>query len=116
MLAISGCIRLHSQMQFLTTEVSCARNHRQKSGPRASYLSDGRRSLHRRRTAARPQSGKCRQAGRFVGAREEMNEDFKALFNGGVVGPTMLETIFDGGRRKATSEGALANYDATVAN
>jgi len=31
------------------------------------------------------------------------------------VGPTMLETIFDGGRRKATSEGALANYDATVA-
>jgi outer membrane protein TolC len=28
----------------------------------------------------------------------------------------MLETIFDGGRRKATSEGALANYDATVAN
>jgi outer membrane protein TolC len=32
------------------------------------------------------------------------------------VGPTMLETIFDGGRRRATSEGALANYDATVAN
>jgi outer membrane protein TolC len=31
-------------------------------------------------------------------------------------GPTMLETIFDGGRRRATSEGALANYDATVAN
>jgi outer membrane protein TolC len=28
----------------------------------------------------------------------------------------MLETIFDGGRRRATSEGALANYDATVAN
>jgi NodT family efflux transporter outer membrane factor (OMF) lipoprotein len=32
------------------------------------------------------------------------------------VGPTMVETIFDGGRRRATSEGALANYDATVAN
>jgi NodT family efflux transporter outer membrane factor (OMF) lipoprotein len=31
------------------------------------------------------------------------------------VGPSMLETIFDGGRRKATSEGALANYDASVA-
>ena len=28
----------------------------------------------------------------------------------------MLETIFDGGRRRATSDGALANYDATVAN
>src|SRR6202000_3029246 len=28
------------------------------------------------------------------------------------VGPFMLETIFDGGRRRATSEGALANYDA----
>jgi len=28
----------------------------------------------------------------------------------------MLETIFDGGRRRATSEGARANYDATVAN
>jgi NodT family efflux transporter outer membrane factor (OMF) lipoprotein len=32
------------------------------------------------------------------------------------VGPTMLETIFDGGRRRATSEGARANYDATVAS
>jgi NodT family efflux transporter outer membrane factor (OMF) lipoprotein len=32
------------------------------------------------------------------------------------VGPTMLQTIFDGGRRRATSEGAQANYDATVAN
>src|SRR5580658_7440033 len=32
------------------------------------------------------------------------------------VGPTMSETLFDGGRRRATSEGALANYDATVAN
>jgi NodT family efflux transporter outer membrane factor (OMF) lipoprotein len=32
------------------------------------------------------------------------------------VGPTMLQTLFDGGRRRATSEGALANYDATVAN
>jgi NodT family efflux transporter outer membrane factor (OMF) lipoprotein len=31
------------------------------------------------------------------------------------VGPTISETIFDGGRRRATSEGALANYDATVA-
>ncbi len=32
------------------------------------------------------------------------------------VGPSMLQTIFDGGRRRATSEGALANYHATVAN
>ena len=32
------------------------------------------------------------------------------------VGPTMMETIFDAGRRRATSEAALANYDATVAN
>jgi NodT family efflux transporter outer membrane factor (OMF) lipoprotein len=32
------------------------------------------------------------------------------------VGPSMLQTIFDGGRRRATSEGALASYDATVAN
>jgi NodT family efflux transporter outer membrane factor (OMF) lipoprotein len=32
------------------------------------------------------------------------------------VGPSMLQTIFDGGRRRATSEGALANYDAAVAN
>ena len=31
------------------------------------------------------------------------------------VGPQMLQTIFDGGRRRATSEQALANYDATVA-
>ena len=31
-------------------------------------------------------------------------------------GPSMLQTIFDGGRRRATSEGASANYDATVAN
>jgi len=31
------------------------------------------------------------------------------------VGPSMLETIFDGGRRRATSDAALANYDATVA-
>jgi len=28
----------------------------------------------------------------------------------------MLETIFDGGGRGATSEGARANYDANVAN
>ena len=32
------------------------------------------------------------------------------------IGPTMAETIFDGGRRRATSEAAMANYDATVAN
>jgi NodT family efflux transporter outer membrane factor (OMF) lipoprotein len=32
------------------------------------------------------------------------------------VGPTMLETLFDGGKRRATSEGARANYDATIAN
>ena len=31
------------------------------------------------------------------------------------VGPQALETLFDGGRRRAASEGALANYDATVA-
>ncbi len=31
------------------------------------------------------------------------------------VGPSALETIFDAGRRHATSQGALANYDATVA-
>jgi outer membrane protein TolC len=31
------------------------------------------------------------------------------------VDPAMLQTIFDGGRRRATSQGALANYDATVA-
>jgi NodT family efflux transporter outer membrane factor (OMF) lipoprotein len=31
------------------------------------------------------------------------------------VGPSALETVFDAGRRRATSQGALANYDATVA-
>ena len=31
-------------------------------------------------------------------------------------GPSMLETLFDAGRRRATSNSALANYDATVAN
>lgn len=31
------------------------------------------------------------------------------------VGPTMLQTVFDGGRRRATSEAARANYDAAVA-
>jgi NodT family efflux transporter outer membrane factor (OMF) lipoprotein len=31
------------------------------------------------------------------------------------VGPTALETLFDAGRRRATSQGAVANYDATVA-
>jgi NodT family efflux transporter outer membrane factor (OMF) lipoprotein len=31
------------------------------------------------------------------------------------VGPSMLETLFDGGRRRATSQAARANYDATVA-
>jgi NodT family efflux transporter outer membrane factor (OMF) lipoprotein len=31
-------------------------------------------------------------------------------------GPSMAETLFDGGRRRATSEAALANYDATVAS
>ena len=30
-------------------------------------------------------------------------------------GPSMLETLFDAGRRRATSNAALANYDATVA-
>jgi NodT family efflux transporter outer membrane factor (OMF) lipoprotein len=32
------------------------------------------------------------------------------------VGPSMLQTVFDGGRRRATSEGAIANYDAMVAD
>jgi NodT family efflux transporter outer membrane factor (OMF) lipoprotein len=32
------------------------------------------------------------------------------------VGPSMLQTIFDGGRRHATSDAALASYDALVAN
>jgi NodT family efflux transporter outer membrane factor (OMF) lipoprotein len=32
------------------------------------------------------------------------------------VGPSMLQTIFDGGRRRATSEASLASYDASVAN
>jgi NodT family efflux transporter outer membrane factor (OMF) lipoprotein len=31
------------------------------------------------------------------------------------VGPSMVQTIFDAGRRRATSQAALANYDATVA-
>jgi NodT family efflux transporter outer membrane factor (OMF) lipoprotein len=31
------------------------------------------------------------------------------------VGPQAVETLFDGGRRRAASENALANYDATVA-
>jgi NodT family efflux transporter outer membrane factor (OMF) lipoprotein len=32
------------------------------------------------------------------------------------VGPGLSETIFDGGRRRATTESALAGYDASVAN
>jgi len=32
------------------------------------------------------------------------------------VGPALAQTLFDGGRRRATSETARANYDATVAN
>lgn len=32
------------------------------------------------------------------------------------VGPSMLQTLFDAGRRRAASEAALANYDSTVAN
>jgi outer membrane protein TolC len=31
------------------------------------------------------------------------------------VGPTVSETIFDGGRRKATTQRTRADYDATVA-
>ena len=31
------------------------------------------------------------------------------------IGPVALQTLFDAGRRRATSEGAIANYDATVA-
>lgn len=32
------------------------------------------------------------------------------------VGPSMVQTLFDAGRRRATSEAALASYDASVAN
>jgi NodT family efflux transporter outer membrane factor (OMF) lipoprotein len=32
------------------------------------------------------------------------------------VGPQLSQTIFDAGRRRAVSEGAMANYDATVAS
>jgi NodT family efflux transporter outer membrane factor (OMF) lipoprotein len=32
------------------------------------------------------------------------------------VGPTVMETIFDAGRRRATSDQAVASYDETVAN
>jgi NodT family efflux transporter outer membrane factor (OMF) lipoprotein len=32
------------------------------------------------------------------------------------VGPTLSETLYDGGRRRANSQIALANYDAAVAN
>jgi NodT family efflux transporter outer membrane factor (OMF) lipoprotein len=32
------------------------------------------------------------------------------------VGPTLSETLFDAGRRRATTESALAGYDGTVAN
>jgi NodT family efflux transporter outer membrane factor (OMF) lipoprotein len=32
------------------------------------------------------------------------------------VGPSMMETLFDAGRRRATSQAAVASYDATVAN
>lgn len=32
------------------------------------------------------------------------------------VGPILGQTLFDGGRRRATSDAAIANYDATVAN
>jgi NodT family efflux transporter outer membrane factor (OMF) lipoprotein len=32
------------------------------------------------------------------------------------VGPSMIETLFDAGRRRATSQAALANYDGTVAS
>ena len=32
------------------------------------------------------------------------------------VGPAAAETLFDGGRRRATSQAARSNYDATVAN
>jgi NodT family efflux transporter outer membrane factor (OMF) lipoprotein len=32
------------------------------------------------------------------------------------VGPSMSETLFDAGRRRATKEAAVAGYDATVAN
>jgi NodT family efflux transporter outer membrane factor (OMF) lipoprotein len=32
------------------------------------------------------------------------------------VGPSMVQTLFDAGRRRATSEATLASYDASVAN
>jgi outer membrane protein TolC len=35
--------------------------------------------------------------------------------SGFAVGPALAETLFDAGRRRATSESARANYDATVA-
>lgn len=42
------------------------------------------------------------------------------LFNGPsgfwAVGPSLVQTLFDAGRRRATSEAALASYDAAVAN
>jgi NodT family efflux transporter outer membrane factor (OMF) lipoprotein len=31
------------------------------------------------------------------------------------IGPAALQTLFDGGRRRATSQGTIANYDAAVA-
>jgi outer membrane protein TolC len=31
------------------------------------------------------------------------------------LGPTLAESLFDAGRRRATSESARANYDATIA-
>jgi NodT family efflux transporter outer membrane factor (OMF) lipoprotein len=32
------------------------------------------------------------------------------------VGPSMVQTVFDAGRRRATSDAAIANYDSTVAD
>ena len=32
------------------------------------------------------------------------------------VGPSMSETLFDGGKRRATTESARAGYDVTIAN
>src|SRR5271170_7896825 len=32
------------------------------------------------------------------------------------VGPQLSQTIFDAGRRRAAAEGAIANYDGTVAS
>lgn len=43
--------------------------------------------------AARREKGTCRQSIGFLGARQEMNEHFKAFFNGGVVAGNVLSQV-----------------------